>query len=146
MTVEQHDVSIEITCTKPPLKTFFGQGPVYLGIQKGEAVIDTEPVDARHIVFRPVLEVSQHDDGTPTFRGPFAHGPRAERFIYLSWIDQGQGKLIGRIKLHLSHIKWEDIEKAVARKKPIKVTLPLTDAKGKLVLASVRANAAQWSL
>ena len=79
--------------------------------------------------------------------GPFAHGPRAERFIYLNWLVVRDGtprEHIGRIKLHLNHIKYEDAEKAAAPNKPIKVTLQLTNEKGKPVFASVRANQAKW--
>jgi hypothetical protein len=149
MTAEQHDLSIEITCTNLPKEALADRGPVYLGIQKDDALIDAEPADAKRIVFRPVLEVRKHKDGTPTFQGPFAHGPRDERFIYLVWSVQERGKpaqTFGRVKLHLNHIKWQDVEKAAGRKKPIKVTLPLTNAKGKPVMASVRSDAAEWNL
>jgi hypothetical protein len=149
MTAEQHDVSIEITCTDPPTQALAGRGPVYLGIQQDQDLVEAEPVDAKRIVLRPMLEVRKHDDGTPTFHGPFAHGPRAERFIYLVWAVRERGKpaqVFGRIKLHLNHITWQNIEKAGARKKIIKVTLPLTNAKGKPVMASVRPDAAQWNL
>ena len=50
------------------------------------------------------------------------------------------------VKLHLNHIKWTAVEKAVARKKPIRVTIALTSAKGKPVFASVRPDVAKWEL
>jgi hypothetical protein len=149
MAAEQHEVAIEITCTNLPTEGFADRGPVYLGIQKGETLSDPEPANSKRIVFRPLLEVRKHSDGTPTFGGPFAYGPRGERFIYLVWSVQERGKpaqTFGRVKLHLNHIKWQDIQKAATRNKPIKVTLPLTNAKGKPVLASVRSDAAQWNL
>ena len=52
----------------------------------------------------------------------------------------------GRIKLHLSHIPWSSIESAVGAGKPIKVTLALSSANGKLRFASIRADTANWSL
>ena len=52
----------------------------------------------------------------------------------------------GRVKLHLNHLKWADVSKAGARKKPIEVTLELTRDDGKLVYASVRPDAAKWEL
>jgi len=149
MAAEQHDVTIEITCTQPPVEALAGRGPVYLGLQKDKDLVDAEPLNAKRLVFRPVLEARKEGDGTASFHGPFAHGPRNERFIYLVWAIQERGKptqVFGRIKLHLNHIGWEDIENAGARKKTLRVTLPLTKAKGKPVLASVRPDAARWSL
>lgn len=42
--------------------------------------------------------------------------------------------------------KWTDVEKAVARRKPLKVTLELTKDNGKLGYASVRPGVAKWEL
>ncbi|HVF16797.1 MAG TPA: DUF5990 family protein, partial [Steroidobacteraceae bacterium] len=53
---------------------------------------------------------------------------------------------IGRIKLHLSQIEFKDVERAVARKQPIKVALELTSEKTKPVFASVRADKAKWEM
>ena len=54
--------------------------------------------------------------------------------------------MVGRIKLHLNHIKWASVKKAAGMKQPIRVTLALTNAKGKPVMASVRPDAAKWEL
>jgi len=83
------------------------------------------------------------------FIGAFAHGPRTERFIYLVWaIVHGKlpVRMVGRIKLHLNHIKWASVKNAAGKKQPIRVTLALTDTKDKPVMASVRPNAAKWEL
>jgi Family of unknown function (DUF5990) len=81
--------------------------------------------------------------------GPFAQGPKAERFIYLNWAT-ANGKaltaMVGRIKLHLNHSKWAAVEKAAERNKPIRVELALTNAKGNPVMASVRPDVAKWEL
>ncbi len=55
-------------------------------------------------------------------------------------------RMVGRIKLHLNHIKWTAVEKAAGGQKPIRVRLTLTNAKGKPVMASVRPDVAQWEL
>ena len=122
-------------------------GPVHLGIQRDEAIEQATPADSKRIVFRPVLRVRRNADGSANFLGPYAHGPRAERFIYLNWVvvrGGVPGQRPGRIKLHLNHIDWAHAERAAANDKPIKVTLELTGAKGKPVFASVRPGAARW--
>ena len=141
MATEEHEVTVEILCTRLP-----GQKGVLLGIQKDEEFFEPSPTDAKRIVFRPVLRARPNADGSPNFLGPFAHGPKNERFIYLVWATVSPAARFGRVKVHLNHLKWADIEKAVTRKKPIKVTLELTRDDGKLVYASLRPGAAKWTL
>lgn len=54
--------------------------------------------------------------------------------------------MAGRIKLHLSHLKWAAVGKAAEGNKPIRVKLALTNAKGNPVMASVRPDVAKWEL
>ena len=149
MTAQEHEVTIEIICTNPPEAAWVGGGTLHIGILKRDEVLDLTPVNRKRIVFRPVLRVRRHTDGSANFLGPFAHGPRSGRFIYLNWIVCNDGTAIaspGRIKLHLSHIPWSSIESVVGAGKPIKVTLALSSANGKLRFASLRADTANWSL
>ena len=149
MTAQEVEVTIEIICTNPPDAAWATGGTLHLGIQKGDEVLDLSPVNRKRLVFRPVFRVRRHTDGSANFLGPFAHGPRSERFIYLNWLVVNDGAAIGspgRIKLHLSHIPWSSIESAVGAGKPIRVTLAISNAHRKLIFASVRADTAQWAL
>ena len=149
MPAGEFEIEIEIVCESLPGLQYEGRAPLHLGIQRDAEIVEAAPADRDRIVFRPALRVRKHSDGSANLLGPFAHGPRAERFIYLNWLivrDGTQEEQIGRIKLHLNHIDYEVAEKAAARKKPIKVTLQLTTEKGKPVFASVRANQAKWQL
>ena len=149
MAAEEHEIAIEIICTSLPGIQWDDRGPVSLGIQKGDDLLEPSPANLERIVFRPDFRVRRHADGSANFLGPFAHGPRSERFIYLVWaIMNGSTPVagLGRVKIHLNHIKWADVESAASRKKPLKATLELTNAKGKPVFASVRPDAAKWEL
>lgn len=141
---QEHEITVEIVCTRLPGKEWDERSDVHLGIQRNEEVIESAPASSKRIVFQPVLRVRQNADGSPNFLGPFAHGPKAERFIYLVWTAAAAG--FGRVKVHLNHLKWADVEQALARKKPIRVTLELTRSNGKPVYASVRPGAAKWEL
>jgi len=141
MATEEHEVPLEIVCTRLP-----GDKGILLGIQKDEAFFEPAATDVIRIVFRPVLRARRNADGSANFLGPFAHGPKTERFIYLVWATVSPAARFGRVKLHLNHLKWADVSKAGARKKPIEVTLELTRDDGKLVYASVRPGAAKWEL
>ena len=63
------------------------------------------------------IAVTKAADGAPLFRGAFAHGPPAARFLYLSWkrIGTHEHPWGWRIKMPLSGIGWADI---VAVNKP----------------------------
>jgi hypothetical protein len=151
MAAEEIEVTLEIVCTHLPGEEWDGQRTLSLGIQRGNEMVEPASAGSKRVVFQPVLRARRNTDGSANFLGEFAHGPRTERFIYLIWaVIQGpaSGRMVGRIKLHLNHIKWATVEKTVGGKKPkpIRVTLDLTNAKGKPVMASVRPDAAKWEL
>jgi uncharacterized protein DUF5990 len=146
---EEHEITVEITCTDLPGSKWDERGPVHLAIQKEDQIENPQSADLARIRFSPVLRVRKHTDGSANFLGPYAHGPRTGRFIYLVWaVMQGKAPvaMAGRIKILLDHIAWSDVERAVAKKRPIKVTLGLTNEKGRPVFASVRPDRAKWSL
>ena len=61
------------------------------------------------------LYISGNEDvGAPVFRGTFAHGPPAKRFIYLSWKREGEHEHPWgwRIKIPLSGIGWTEVHAA----------------------------------
>ena len=149
MTIEEIEIVVEIICTNLPGEEWGGHSPLHLGIQQDDQIIETASAGSKRVVFRPVLRARSNIDGSANFLGAFAHGPRTERFIYLVWaIVQGKlpVRMVGRIKLHLNHIKWASVTKAAGKRQPIRVTLALTDTKGKPVMASVRPDAAKWEL
>ena len=149
MATEEVETVIEIVCTDLPGEEWDGHSGLYLGIQCDDQMIESASAGSKRVVFRPVLRARRNSDGSANFLGAFAHGPRTERFIYLVWVavhGKVAVKMVGRIKLHLNHIKWRSVEKAAGGKKPIRVTLALTNAKGKPVMASVRPDVAKWEL
>ena len=144
MAAEEIEVAFEIACTDLPGA---GERSLHLGIQRDQVIIEAASADSKRIVFKPALRARPNPDGSVNFLGPFAQGPKAERFIYLNWVTMN-GKtltgMVGRIKLHLNHLEWATVEKAARLNNPIRVRLSLTNAKGLPLMASVRPNVAQW--
>lgn len=139
---EEHEIVIEVICTRLP-----GHSGIHLGMQKDKELFEPTLASGERIVFHPVLRARRNANGSANFLGPFAHGPKAERFLYLVWTAmKSSASMFGRVKVHLNHLKWADVEKAAGRNKPIKVTLTLTKDDGKLVYASVRPGVAKWVL
>jgi Family of unknown function (DUF5990) len=146
MAAEEAEITIEIVCTELPGA---GNPALHLGIQRDQSIIETASANSKRIVFTPTLRARPNADGSVNFLGPFAQGPKAERFIYLSWTTMNGNVvtgMVGRIKLHLNHIRWAAVQKAAGANKPIRVRLALTNAKGKPVMASVRPDVAKWEL
>src|SRR3569833_2184703 len=60
------------------------------------------------------LTIVAAPDGTPDFGGPFASGPRGQRFVYLSWRRADCGSFMNRIKVRLADIDWPLLRAAQA--------------------------------
>jgi hypothetical protein len=146
MATEEIEITIKIVCSELPETWRHG---LHLGLQRDNVMTDATPATSKRIVFKPTLRARRNSDGSVNFLGPYAHGPKSERFIYLNWLtiegDMPQS-MVGRIKLHLNHIRWTTVEKAAKANKPIRVKLALTNAKGGPVMASVRPDVAKWVL
>jgi hypothetical protein len=74
--------------------------------------------DGMH-VFDFALTVSEGPDGRPNFTGPFACGPRDQRFVYLSWPRTEGCGYVNRVKVRLTDLDWSLIEQAIARGAPL---------------------------
>lgn len=143
------ELTIEVVCTELPGIRFADYEPVYLGIQKGHDVIEAVPGDAKHAVFKPVFRILKQADGSPNFLGPFAQGTPQQRFFYLSWgvmHENQRFEMFRRVKIHLSHLRWEHIQKAMSQGTALKVTLKATAAKGDPVCGSVRGAKIEWDI
>ena len=151
------EVTIEVVCHNLPGLYFEGaQRPdspkrekVFLGIQKGNEVIEAVPADQKQVIFRPKLKIARQPDGSPNFLGPFAKGTPQERFFYLSWgvMDrEGRFQMFRRAKIHLNHLTWEQVSAAVSNDRPLKVVIDMTGKKGDPICASIRPDRAKWEV
>jgi hypothetical protein len=69
-------------------------------LQPNGALVFTCPVQVR----------PRQDDAPPDFAGPFVHGPRGDRFLYLS-LRGDDGRWVKRLKIPLAEIAWTEIDK-----------------------------------
>jgi hypothetical protein len=87
--------------------------PLDFGLQdiKGSIHAGT-PGPGEKLVFDLTLDV--YPGAAPVFRGPFAQGAPAVRFLYLSWKRRGEHEhpYGWRIKIPLGGIGWPDIDAA----------------------------------
>jgi hypothetical protein len=110
--------------------------------------VDPVPGDAREAVFEFDVDILAGDDGGWDFRGPYVHGRRNERFLYLTWGDRPPGEgftMFRRAKLHLACLPAELISRAAAPDQQLVARLSLTDGRGGPRCASLRPPAIAWS-
>lgn len=149
------ELKIKVVCEDLPGKELLDQSSnnpidsqnIYLGIQRGNEVIEAVPINRKQIVFEPSFRVSPLADGKTNFLGPYAKGTQRERFFYLSWAAQdkeGNLTMLGRTKVHLSHLLWSQVEELVGSGKSLEVALSLTDKRGMPRFGSIRSDELRW--
>ncbi len=85
------------------------------GLQDAKDVVHPgTPLSGEVQRFDLTLELRGDEGAAPVFSGPFAHGPPAARFLYLSWKRERENPAPWgwRIKIPLAGIAWSDIKAA----------------------------------
>ncbi len=138
-------VAVRIVGDGGPGRSCPGPDGIALGIQREQEVLDAVPSSSDEIRFDAGIEVV-HGDHTLDFRGPYVHGPKGERFLYLAWVGIRDGEIVARIKLRLGDIDPGLLATALRDGGTLVATLPLVNAQGKPASGSVRPPVVQWSL
>lgn len=113
---------------------------VHVGVQRRSDGEQFQPGDAAEVRFEIDLTPSGDRDAT----GPYAHGRRGERFVYLAWVAGPEQVMFRRAKLWLRDIPSEVWTAGVAGD-GITARLPLTDDRGGPVCATVKPPAITWT-
>jgi hypothetical protein len=122
---------------------------IHVGVQRKREVVDLVPGDAPEACWSLELDVAPGRDGALDFRGPWAQGKPAERFLYLSWgeLDAlGQFQMFRRAKIWLTTIGDDLLQRALDSGAAIEGRLGLSDRRGHPLCASVRPPVITWSL
>ena len=145
-------LTIRIVATQLPGRTFASYRDVHVGVQIGKQVMDTVPGDAPAARWDVAVQVGVGKDGERALRGPGIHGPRGEKFLYLSWVaapaggEAGDPQMFRRAKLQLDAVPDALLDEAIATGKPLVATLSLVDRSGCPLCASVRPPLVEWSV
>jgi hypothetical protein len=142
-------VPVRIVGRRLPGSSWSGRHGIHVGVQRGTEVVGLVTGDAADAVFDIDLEVVADTDGEPDFRGPYVHGRRGERFLYLSWgevDEQGTFAMFRRLKLHLAPLVEHSSAESVFGARKIQAVLELTDTRGRPLAASVRPPWVTWRI
>ena len=112
---ETHGVRLRLICLTPP-PAHHEHRPTAFGLQDKTQVVHPGHVQADGAVhYEFEVQVKRNAaTAAPRFLGPYVHGTPADPFLYLSWrhTEPEQAPWIRRLKVPLSAITWEQIEKA----------------------------------
>ena len=119
---------------------------IHVGVQRLREVVELFPGDAPTARWTVDVNVVAMDGGGTDHRGPFVHGRRGDRFLYLSWgtLSDGRFCMFRRAKLHFDDCPPEVFAAGVSRG-GLWCRVRLTDACGNPRCARVRAPDAVWS-
>jgi hypothetical protein len=140
-------VPVRIIGRRLPGLYWSGRNGIHLGVQRGSEVVDLVRGDEGEATFDIEVELHVDADGGIDFCGPYVHGHRLERFVYLSWgeVDaEGIFTMFQRLKLPLSPLVEQHGVDAVRGSSRVHAFLELTDPKGRPVAASVRPPWVFW--
>lgn len=141
MADERSAVNVEISVQDLP-----NARALVAGMQCSQDVEQLATSDTARIGFDISVDVITTPDGID-YRGPFVHGRRGERFLYICWgsvNEAGQFRRAARTKLMLGDVDRGLVNRAVAAA-TLRATVSATDEQGELRTGRVRPPAIEWS-
>ena len=120
-----------------------------VGVQRLKAVEQLATTDTDLRTWDLEATVHRDADGAIDLRGPYVHGRRGDRFLYLSWGTTDSGgniTMFRRAKLMLAAVDDMVVEAAETGGRPLVGRLSLTGRDGTPVCAAVRPPAIAWTV
>jgi hypothetical protein len=116
---------------------------LHVGVQRGTEVVDVVPADVPEATW--AFEVAGKEvDGAVDVGGPYVHGRRGERFLYLSW-SSGHER-VGRTKLMFGDVPDDVLRGAHGGAGVLVARVGLTDDAGRPRFARLRPPDIAWVL
>jgi hypothetical protein len=119
---------------------------VHVALQRGRDPWEITPADSECVNWTFEVRLRQAADGQVDFAGPFVHGPRGERFIYIMWGEvaaDGRFTMFRRAKVPLAAVPRNLLATADAGP-GVAARLVLTDGKGMATTSTIRPPLIEW--
>ena len=121
---------------------------VHVGVQRRKDVVDLVPGDAPDAEWNLTVNTVTKD-GALDQRGPFVHGKRGDRFLYLSWgtvDDADHFEMFRRAKLMFGAVPDELLRTAQAPGRRLVGTVRMQHDDGMPRCAAVRPPVIEWTV
>lgn len=144
---EERSVALRIVVTPMPPPTCGVMEGLELVLQDGTGVRPgTERGDGA-MVFETRVRVRRNAaTGRPNFLGSIVNGTPDTRFLYLCWegMEDGCPNRLGRMKIHLSSVTWEQIDRVADGRGILEATVSGVSDRGRPACASVPLLGDGW--
>jgi hypothetical protein len=138
----EKSITINLNCSNFPGLEFEGRTPVYVGVQKGDDIVDEAPGNAHQTTFSIPIRIKEDQHGNPDFSGPYVHGKKGERFVYLVWFEnKGAKERFRRAKIKLNHLSWAHLQAS-----QLEADVTMTDRKGGPISATLKEDLIRWNI
>jgi len=117
-----------------------------VGVQRNQDVEQMSKTSGETVDFSILIDLIDTPDGID-FRGPYVHGRKGERFLYVCWgsiESDGEFQRIARTKLMLGDVETELLDSAKSGS-TLEATVVATDDRGQLRTGRVRPPAVTWT-
>jgi Family of unknown function (DUF5990) len=121
---------------------------VHVGVQRRKDVVDLVPGDTPDAEWNLTVDTVTKD-GALDQRGPFVHGKRGDRFLFLSWgtvDDANHFEMFRRAKLMFDSVPDELLRTAQASGHRLVGTVNMTHDDGMPRCAAVRPPVIEWTV
>jgi hypothetical protein len=121
---------------------------VHVGVQRRKDVVDLVPADVPDAEWNLTVDTVTKD-GALDQRGPFVHGKRGDRFLYLSWgtvDDADHFEMFRRAKLMFGAVPDELLRTAQAPGHRLVGTVRMQHDDGMPRCAAVRPPVIEWTV
>jgi Family of unknown function (DUF5990) len=121
---------------------------VHVGVLRRKDVVDLIPGDAPEAEWNVTVDTVANDGGLD-LRGPFVHGKRGDRFLYLSWgtvDDADHFEMFRRAKLMFDAVPDEVLWSARSGGHCLVGTVKMTHDDGMPRCAAVRPPVVEWTV
>ncbi|MEU9700711.1 DUF5990 family protein [Streptomyces sp. NPDC047981] len=143
MSTSATPLALRIVGTELPGRSCGTFTDVHVAVQRGREPDGAVPGDAAEAVWEFTVDTVLAPDGTRDFRGPYVHGRRGARFLYLTWGEWPPGgafTMFRRAKLFLDDLPAPALDRGAAEGR-----LGLTDLHGLPLCAAVRPPRIRWT-
>ncbi|HMO66702.1 MAG TPA: DUF5990 family protein [Verrucomicrobiota bacterium] len=111
-------LAIRLICEDLPpgrFKGCDGRRNIRVDLQTKDGLVAGTPAGRDALAWTTQVTVKRGADGTADFAGPAVHGKRGERFFYLSWSGERDGRreMFRRAKVHLRDVTSTQVAKAL---------------------------------
>ncbi len=138
------ELTVLIRCHDLPDAQFNEYSSVRLGVQCKQDVEQDVPGDSETALFKFNIEI-KYVESEVDFRGPYVHGPKGSRFLYLTWGERitGVWQMFRRLKIHLSSISMDTLFN-IENGNMLEASISMTGRDGTPKCGSVSSTELTW--